>query len=348
MPNIQEVKLAIGKHKQATLQTPMVAADMISLAQTNRDLPLPEMTTESNADDMGKGTPFATQIFKLAARSGGPIEARLSSVWAAMAGVFGIGLTSKSAAGAGFKYSCSVGTTFAALEADMPTTGIVATCRQGANDVFDYHLIGLACEEINLSLKTGIGRDTATIRTSWIGCGKFANPSTITMPAATTEHGLNIGGATALTLLGTNYVSNLRFLSCEFNWKNNIKVDQNYVPGGGTQDGYNIMGRMRRGTPAATFRATVEIVDGSTEWAAFLAGTTGTVVLTIVGDAIDGSNDHKLSLTLQQTQIKAHRWTESDGLIVADLEFDVQLHASNGVLLWDAWTDVDEIGTAAA
>ncbi len=349
MPNIQEVITALGFKKQSALQTPLVAADMCVLNQTNRELMAPQMEYESDKDDMGKGTPFATQLFPLTARTGGPFNSRLTSEVAAVMGVFGIGLTTKAAAGDGFKYTCSVGTTFAALEADMPVTTFMQACRQGASDVFDFALIGMACEEFSIQLKSGVGRDTAVINSNWIGCGKYASPSTITAPAAYSEHSLNIGGATALTVLGQNYVSTLRFLEGEFRWKNNIMVDKNYVPGGGTQDDFNIMGRMRRGVPEASFRMQVEVVDGSTEWAAFLAQTTGTVVLTIDGATIGaGPTKHQLKITLQQVQFKTHTWTESDGIIVADIECDVQLHSSNGILSYEAITELDDIGTAAA
>jgi hypothetical protein len=349
MPYIQEVQTAFGFKKQSALQTPLTAADMWTLSQTNQDVMLPEMTYESNKDDMGKGTPFATQLFPLTARSGGSWNARLSSENAAMAGVFGIGLTSKTAAGSGWKYTCSVGTTFAALETDMPTTTVVQACRQGANDVFDFALVGMALEEFSIDLKRGVDRNTAVLNTQWIGCGKFASPSTIPLPAATTEHSLNIGGATAITILGTNYVSNLRFLEGQFRWKNNIPVDDNYVPGGGTQNGFNIMGRMRRGVPEAGFRMTVEVVDGSTEWAAFLAQSTGTVVLTIEGATIGaGPEKHKLSITLHQVQFRTHKWTSANGLIAADIECDVQLHSTNGILTYEAVTTQNDIGTAAS
>ena len=348
MPYIQEVVTALGFKKQSALQVPLVAADMVCLNQTNRETMLPDLAYESDKDDMGKGTPFATQLFPLTARSGGPFNSRLTSEIAAIMGVFGIGLTTKAAAGTGFLYTCSVGTTFAALETDMPVTTFVQSCRQGANDVFDFGLIGMALEEFSLQLKTGVGRDTAVMNSNWVGCGKYASPSTIAVPAAYSEHSLNIGGATAITILGTNYVSNLRFLEGEFRWKNNIPVDKNYVPGGGTQNEFNLMGRMRRGVPEASFRMQVEVVDGSSEWAAFLAQTTGTVVLTIEGATIGaGPDKHKLTITLHQVQFKAHRWTESDGLIVADIECDVQLHATNGILTYAATTELDNIGTAA-
>lgn len=349
MPFIQEIQTAFGFKKQSALQTPLVAADMWTLAQTNREVMLPEPNYEDNKDDMGKGTPFATQLFPLSLKSGGPWAARLSSQNAAMMGVFGIGLTSKVAAGTGYKYTCAVATTFAALETDLPVTTVVQACRQGANDVFDFALIGMALEEFGIHLKTGIDRNTATLTSTWIGCGKFASPSTIALPAATTEASLNIGGATAITILGTNYVANLRFLEGDFVWKNNIPAERNYVPGAGTQNNFNLMGRMRRGVPSATFRMMVEVVDGSSEWAAFLGQTTGTVVITIDGATIGaGPDKHRLSITLHQVQFKTHRWTEQDGLITADIECNVQLHPANGILTYEATTTQNDIGTAAA
>ena len=93
MADIREIKTFIGYKKQTGLQTALVAADGWSLRQTNRTPGQPEFQTEDDKDDLGKGTPFATQVFKTSAGAGFPWEARLTSENAAMLAVFGIGST---------------------------------------------------------------------------------------------------------------------------------------------------------------------------------------------------------------------------------------------------------------
>ena len=341
MADIRELKMAIGFHKHTTLQTALVAADTWSLRQTNRAVGQPSFVTENDKDDLGKGTPFATQVFKSSASTTFPWEARLTSENAAMLGVFGIGLNAKTVAGGGFKYSCKPSVLLTASP-DMPATTIVQAIRQGGSDVFDFALIGMCCEEFTLSLNSGPGRDNATMRSQWIGCGKFANPSTITIPAVTTEHSLNSGGATALTINGVNYITTARFFNLELNYKNNIRLDAGYYPGSGSQSGFNLRGRMWRGDPQVTLKVTALFENGSTELDDFLAQTEGTGTITI-----PGATDHKLDIALHRTVGQNITIGDQDGLVSISADIALLEHASNGVLTWDAYCTKDEIGTAA-
>jgi hypothetical protein len=350
MPFTQEILTSFGFKKQAALQTAQVATDMWTLPYLSA-APLQIIPTkESNAGEPGTGTPFATQTFKQALRAEKSLQARLSSEWAAMCAVFGVGSFQKAAHGTGgFKYTSTVDTGFSALESDMPVITISESVRQGANDVYDIAAIGMALEEFSISLKTGTGRDTAMLNTSWIGCGKYASPSTITHPAATVAHEVNIGGADAIAFLTIDYKTNLRLVSLDFSWKNNIAVASNYVIGGGLQNGYNLMGRMRRGKPTVSLRMRVEAVDGSTEWGDLLADTSGTGTVTILGDEITaGADHHGLSLAFQQIEFIEVKPAGGDNdLLVYDIIVDVQKHSTNGVLSMEAYCAKDSIGTAS-
>lgn len=348
MADIRELKGCISFHKQTALQTALVAADCWSLAQTNRATGQPSFVTENNKDDLGKGTPFATQVYKSSASTEYPWEGRLTSEAASMLGVFGIGLETKAAAGDGFSYTCKPSVLLTASP-DMPAATIVQAVRQGGSDVFDFGLIGMCCEEFTISLQSGPGRDNATFRSSWAGCGKFANPSTITIPAAYTEHSLNSGGATAITVNGVNYLSNARFFNAEFTYKNNIRLDAGYYPGSGSQSGFNLRGRMWRGDPQASLQVTALFENGSTELDDFLAQTEGTAVITIPGAAISGagSHTHQLSLTLHRTVPENVVINDQDGLVAVTVTIAVLEHASNGVLTYVTKCLQDEIGTAA-
>lgn len=345
MADIRELKTAISFHKQTSLQTALVAADCWSLRQTNRTPAQPQFSTENDKDDIGKGTPFATQVFKNTASSTFPWEARLTSENAAMLGVFGIGLNAKTAADTGFKYSCKPSVLLTASP-DMPAATVVSAIRQGGSDVFDYGLAGVCCEEFGITLRSGPGRDNATMRSQWVGCGKYANPSTVTIPAVTTEHSLGAGSATAITLNGTNYLSNARFFEVEFTYKNNIRLDAGYYPGSGSQNGFQLRGRMWRGDPQATLRFSALFENGSTELDDFLAQTEGTARLTLQGAAM-GSAYHLLDIQFHRIVYENWEVNDQDGLVAVSVDVACLEHSSNGVLTYDAQCLKDEIGTAA-
>jgi hypothetical protein len=345
MPDIRELAMAIGYKKQAALQTALVAADCWRLHQNNRSIGQPNPVTESDKDDVGRGTPFATSLFKSHLDPGIPWEYFLTSENAAMLGVFGIGLTTKADAGDGYKYTCEASASF---DVDMPATTIVQAMRQGASDIFDFGLIGCCLEEFSISLNSGPGRQNAQMRSSWIGCGKYASPSTIELPAMEAEHSLNAGGLTTCTVLGTNYLSNKGFVSAEFMWKNNIRADYGYFPGSGTQDGFQLRNRMRRGDPMCSLRLVVEAVDGGGELAAATALTEGTASIVVPGALISTGVYHKLEISIERGVFRAVQLADNDGIPVYQIDVELLEHSANGLMTYEVTTATDDIGTAAS
>lgn len=345
MADIRELKMGIGFHKQPALQTALVATDMWSLRQTNKQPGQPEFVTENDANDIGKGTPFPTQLFPVSASGVFPWEYYLSSENAAMLGVYGIGLLTKVAASTGFLYTCKPSVLLTAAP-DMPATTIVQAIRPGGSAVFDFALVGMCCEEFTISLKSGPGRDNSTMKSSWVGSGFYANPSGITLPATTVEHPLGSGGTTVLSINGVDYIVNKRFLSLEFNYKNNIRLDTGYFVGSGQQNGFNLRGRMWRANPVATMKCVALFESGSTELATFLAQTEGTAQLTVNGALIGGAVFHSLALTLHRTVLKipAGGIADDNGLVTINFELELLEHATNGVLTYAATTTQDGIG----
>jgi hypothetical protein len=347
MADIREIRQFIGFKKQAALQTALVAADGWSLRQTNRTIGQARYVTENDKDDLGKGTPFATQVFKTSKSFDYPWEARLTSQNAAMLGVFGIGLQTKAAAGSGFKYTCKPSVLLTASP-DMPSTTVVQTIRQGGSDVFDVAGIGVCCNEFGFTLLSSPGRDNATMRSSWVGCGKTASPSTITVPTVTTEHSLSAGAATTITINSVNYLSNARFFQFSFNYGNNIRLDQGYYPGSGSQDGFQIRGRMWRGDPVATAEIVALFENGSTELDAFLAQTEGTGQIVVDGAVIGaGPEVHRLDLLMHRIVFEDAEVNEQDGLVSVRVPIALLEHSSNGVLTYEVTTTQDNIGTSA-
>lgn len=345
--DIYELKGCIGFKKQSALHTPLVAADTLNLHRTNGDINTPNFIIDTNRDDFGKGTPFATQSFKNRIEQEFVWNARLTSENAAIAAAFVLGDVTKTSAGTGFKYTC-VPLDAVTDGVDLPTTTAVLAVRQGASDLFDYALVGLACDEMTLSLQNGTGRDTASISTRWMGSGKYVAPSTITIPTAFSEHYLNIGTTSALTIRSQNYLTNLRFVNLNLTWRNNISGELGFYPGAGSEAGFSIKGRMLRGRPECQFGFTALFENGSTELDDFLAQTEGTASIDLTGAVFDTTQNHKIEIDLHRILFRAVNFTQVENFIAVAVECEVMEHTSNGVITMAVTCEQDNIGAVAS
>lgn len=336
---IQEIASAIGFNKQSALQTSLADASMWRLSQTSTEVGQSIGVTESNADDIGKGDEYSTQLFKSHRDAQWPWNSRLSSQNAAMLAVFGLGSFVKSAAGTGFKYTCTPMTAY-----DMLSTTVA---QRVADDQFD--LVGMVCSQFGISLRSGPGRDNATMTSQWVGSGKVNTSGTVTIPAATTENLLNAGGTTSLTIVGADYLANKRFNSLDFSYNNNPAADNGIYPGSGVQDGFNIRGRLRRGKRQVGLNFQVELESDSDELSKSLAQTEGTAIITVDGDTIGaGPSKHQLKITLHRLIFRPVSFGEANGYQVANVECEVLKHTSNGVVTIEVTTTQDTIGALAS
>jgi len=334
----QQTRFAISKKKQVDLVTALTAADMLSLTGTAIDFHATPVN-EDNATDLGKGV-YATNVFPVSWDTGGTWNGFLTSEAMAVISAFGVGaVVETTVATGGFKITM--------VAPQLETTGLdlpVASVVQTIGAVVDKLLIGMACEEFGLQLKSGSGRQNAQFTSSWLGTGKNTDPSGITMPAAFSEHGLNAGGITSLTLIGFDYLANHRFSTCDFNWKNNIRDGSSYFPGSGSQGGYQLRGRVRRGVPTLTLKATVEADSGSNEEDALLSQTEGTGVITVVGPTFAGGGGaHTYKLTFQRLRVKTSPITDLDGISGFSVDYSILQHPTNGVLTIEATTETTGI-----
>lgn len=341
---LQEVRFAVGFKQQTDLVTPLVAADMVSLRQTNSELIQAQPINEDDAADYGKGV-YATQTFPSNWQAGGPWNGRLSSEALAIITAFAIGkVTSKASTTGvgGFLYTFHE-PTFATDGIDLPTTTMAVQIRTSTDAITDKAIVGVACEEFGLSFKLGPGRDNAGFTSTWHGTGQNDKPSTITIPAIYDEHAMNAGGITELTLLGFDYLANKRFVNLDFKWKNNIRTS-GFFPGSGSQSGYQIEGRMRRGIPTITLTAVVECDSGSSEEDALLAQTTGTGVIHVTGAQVGaGPEFFGWKITFHKMSVKSSPIGDSDGIASYQLEYFLLQDSVNGVLTIEAITDHDNI-----
>ena len=343
---LQEVRFAIGFKKQTDLVTQLADANLISLRQTNEDPMYARPINEDDAADLGKG-PYITRTFPSHWESGGAWNGRLTSEAAAIIMAFGMGNAVKTATTSGFKYTMHE-PNFPTDGLDMPATTVAVQIRTGGDAVVDKALIGVCCEEFGFNFRTGPGRDNATFTSQWLGTGSNARPSGVTIPGIYDEHSLNAGGITTLSLVGFNYISNKRFGSVDFKWKNNIRDQSSFYPGSGEQDGYQLRGRMRRGVPAFTLTAQVECANGSSEEDALLSQTEGTGEIIVRGAQIDvDPTYHSVRLYFPRLTVKAAPIQNLDGITAYNVEYSVMQDPVDGVMTFEATCAHDNILAAA-
>lgn len=344
--NLRETRLCIGVKKQSALQTPLVAADCVTIMKTNPALFALDLRTESDAPWIGKDDEFATQNFLTNWDVSGPIEGYLSSLKAALIAAFALGkVVMTPVSGTGFNYVITPMDPVTD-EIEMPATTIVETIRQGASDVIDRALVGMCCEEFSIELNSGPGLQNARISSTWVGCGKSVEPSTITIPAKTTEY-LLPGYSVTLTIIGDDYVTAKSIQSASFRWKNNMRLDSGFYPGSGSSDGAQIRGRMEHGDRECAMSVVARFANGSTELAKVKAQTEGTMVLTVTGAVIGGTVYHDLTITLHRVVYRSAVIGDADGIVTVAIEVLPMKHVSNGLVTIEVNTDVEDILTAA-
>jgi hypothetical protein len=343
----QQGLTAIGKFKQDDIATGLASAQMICLPFLEGDPLSIKPIWESNLGEPGTGSPYATGAYKKNIEAGKNFGARMCSEWLAMLLVHGIGNFTKAAYGSngGIKYSGSVPTDFSSLGDNVMFTSI---CEQQATGHGDELLVGCALDSFTLRMQLGTARDAAKITANWIGSGRYTTPSSIVIPALTTTHDLNIGGATVLELCGVNYYSNARLNWFELTVANSLVRDSNYTLGGGQQSGFWVMGRIRRRPPAITLKANVEIADGTAETVAMLAGTLDDGTITVLGDRIgqSGSEYHGFKLFFHQLRVlEALRTRGEADQLMFDVTFSVEQDANSDLLDYEVYTELDDVGS---
>lgn len=323
----QQTKFAISYGKQLDLVTALNATKMWSLRATAVSLHANPIN-EDDATDLGKGV-YATTTFPSHIEAGGAWNGRITSEALAQLIAFAGGTVVQTpVATGGFGYTVTA-PDLTVVGLDLP----VATIVESIGSVSDKMLIGVACEEFGISLKSGPGRDNATFTSNWLGTGKFLKPSGIILPAPYAEHSMTAGSLTTLNLAGFDYLANRRFVSADFTWKNNIRDASSYFPGSGNQAGFQLRGRIRRGVPTLSLKCTVECDSGSSEEDTLLAQTegSGTIVMTGPAGAMTGAGRHLLSITFPRLRVKAASIGDSDGIASYQLDYSILQDSTLGV-----------------
>jgi hypothetical protein len=319
---IQGKTLCVGKNKQSNIST--ISSTFLTFTQLNAEVADPNFRTENDAKWIGKGHEFATQVFAVSFDPAAQIEQYGSTEWTVWGWAYGLG--NVVVVGSGAPYAYTITPLNQATTLELPYTSIVEQIPEGGGKSVDNAYIGCQVEEVMNEIKYGAGLATHTCKVSWVGSGLLTSPSAVTPPANTVLHEQLSGSVTA-TINGTDYVGNKNLLSISMGWKNNIKTEFGLYPGSGVQNGAAVRGRMFIGdrVPTLTFRAL--LVHNSPEYAALVAQTTGTAVITIQYDANDS-----VTWTWEQISYEVVKNGQEGGLVDVTVTVTPQYSASNGVL----------------
>jgi hypothetical protein len=335
--NINELMNCWGFGKQADIVTANLVGAMWRMTNLNQKPWALNPVSEDNAAETGKGHEFATQEFKSHyAPPEHEISKFLSSEFGAWAFSMGLGNVVKSGTAPNFTYTIVpiLGSTNP-TELELPYFSYVQQIRPGGSSVLDQMLVGSAAKTLKLSVKDSPGRSSAMLSVGLVTSGKYTEPSLIAMPAETSVHEIG-SGSMALTINGVDYVTPKSFMSLDWSWDNNFRPG--YYPGSGSQDGFQIQGRIETGDRSHGFAFTARYRNGSTELTKLRALTTGTAVMALTADA-----NNSLTITEQQMGFKMAEIGETNGIVTVAVTGSPQYHATNGLVTVVAKCPVDGI-----
>ncbi|HUS96799.1 MAG TPA: hypothetical protein VMX97_08685 [Hyphomicrobiaceae bacterium] len=325
--NIRETVIAWGMVPQVDIATANVVGNLWRLNKVNATLATMRLNTESDAEDLGKGHEFATQLYKTSWDVNGTIEKYLSSEAATWAFIFGLG---------GYTESPAKTYTIKPLDPvtegiELPTFSFIEAMRQSGDAVFDRMAVGCAVEGFTVTINSGPGRANSKIAIDFVGSGKITEPSGLVIPEATAEHLLPSASVVA-TINGADYVTDKNLVSLEFGWKNNLRLDSGFYPGSGFQEtgvgsSGAIRGRLEYGNRVAFLRFVARFEHDSDELAQLKTQVPGTAVFSLTDTAAD-----TFAVTFGQVTFATAQLGDTDGIVTVAVECSPQYETGVGVL----------------
>src|ERR1051325_351943 len=315
----QEILIGFGKAKQADIATANVVGGIWRLNKLNASLANPKLVTENDAEEFGKGHEYPTQVFNTSWDVAGTIEKYLSAEFGAWAVAFGLGKVVKSGSSPNLVYTCTPLNGANGDSVELPFFSFIEQIRPGAGVVLDRMAVGCAIESWQIAIGSGPGRANSKITVEFVGSGKLTDPSGITLPAATAEK-LLPSASLALSVNGTDYVTNKNVVSLEFGGKNNIRMEDGYYPGSGFQSAGDttsgaIRGRMEYGNRQFNLRFVARFKNGSDELTKLKAQTSGTAVATLTYDS-----NNSLEVTFTKVQFSTAEVGDTDGRVTVSVD----------------------------
>lgn len=341
--NVQETVIAFGFEPQPDVATANTLVQMWSLTKVNPALSVVNPVNETNALDIGKGNEFPSQVFPSYQDASVPLEKYVSSEFMAWLFCFTTGKATKTVAGTGF--------TYAAVPNDPTVDCINLPCftwdeliRAEPNSVVDRALIGVVVGEWTLTMSSGPGRANCRVACTLPGSGRVQTPGLTPLPALTQEHFLNAAGA-SINFNGIDYVLQQSFISLEFRWNNNVRLDSGNYPGSGTQNGYAVRGRMEYGIREMTLSWVARAQKGSTEYNNLINGTEGPCTFGVQGASIDATDFHGFTITMPRTRMQSVVNGEDNNIVTVQCAATI-LQPTDGVtpiITMSATTTQDKI-----
>jgi hypothetical protein len=318
---IQNKILGLGLHKQADIVTPN--ATFLRFRQLNAELAPSGFGTENDANEVGKGNEFvsASGVYPVSWNPLARIDKYSSAEFMTWAFAFALGKVSEVT---GTYTLTPIDVCVDGLE--LPYFTVAEQVCESGGQALDNAFIGCAVEDVTYDFNYGPGRQSGRVTVNWIGSGKMATPSAVTIPAAVSEHYM-LTGSMQLTINGTDYVTAKTILSGQLSWKNNLLAGAGFYPGSGMQNGAAIRGRIEIGTRASTLTFTARLLKNSVEYSKLLAQTTGTAVLTVSFDAT-----HTMTFTYPSVQYEAVVNGEQDGIVSVTVTVATKYDPTLGVL----------------
>jgi hypothetical protein len=312
--NVRETKIAFGYQPQADLATANTPPELWSLTKTNTALSVVNPMTESDANDIGKGDEFPTQVFPTSMDTSVALEKYVSSEFLAWLFCFTTGNATKTGTTPELVYAAQPSDPAVAC-IDLPAFTYAEQVRTPPDSVVDRAEVGMVIQDWTLTMESGPGRANCRVAANFVGTGMISAPSGITpWPAVETEHFLNAASAT-ITVAGIDYVLNKTFISLELRWANNVRLDSGYYPGSGTDaNGFAIRGRMEYGLRQVSLQFVARALKGSAEFQALIAQTTGSCHITLKGAAL-GSSFHGMDITIPKAVFSAVVNGDQDGIV---------------------------------
>ena len=302
--NVQETLIAFGFQPQTDVATINSLAQMWSLTKVNPALSVVNPVNETNALDIGKGNEFPSQVFPSYQDASVTLEKYCSSEFLAWLFCFATGKATKTG-------TVGTGITYAAVPNDpvvncinLPAFTYEELIRAEPNSVIDRALIGCVVGDFTITMSSGPGRANCRVAATLPSTGRVQTPGVSPIPALTLEHFLNAAGAT-ITINGVDYVLSKTFISLEFRWNNNVRLDTGLYPGSGTQNGYAVRGRMEYGIREMTLNFVARAQVGSVEYNALIAGTEGSASFGVQGPLIAGAVYHSFNITMPRVRFSS-------------------------------------------
>jgi hypothetical protein len=341
--NVRETRIAWGKVTQADIATPNVSADLVSMTKVNPALATLSPVNETDAQDIGKGNEFPSNVFPSNLDGTVPVEKYASSEFLAWLFCWTTGKATKTAAGSGFKYD-AVPSDPVTDCINLPVFTYVEQIRPEPDSVVDRALVSCVVGDFTLTMASGPGRANCRVTTNWPSSGRFVLPSALTIPALTVENLLNAAGA-AITIGGVDYVLAKSFISLEFRWNNNVRLDTGIFPGSGTQNGYAVRGRMEYGNRDIALSFVARAALGSVEFTNLMNQTENPATFGVTGATVAGVT-HSFQVTMPRTRMLSVIEGEDNGIVTVNCSV-VPLNPTGvtppPIITMSATTDLDGI-----